>query len=103
MQVSYDDKYADLAAAFQYEQVRRLKAVLEQHGVSREVAKAICGDFTFELAMLLDQGELTVDGESYSPCLAFAPENDETLYAQPAAVEYHEYAFGTTADVFKLG
>jgi hypothetical protein len=51
--------------------------------------------------MLLDQGDITVNGETYSPCLAFMQGEKGPLYAHTSEVEYHEYAFGTTADVYR--
>lgn len=100
MEVIFDDDYEELAAQFQYQQVRLLKDALKRHGVSKEVAKQICGDFTFDLAMLFDQGEITVGGVTYSPCLSFMPDDEDTLYAHTDDVDYHEYAYGTTADVY---
>jgi len=50
--------------------------------------------------MLFDQGELDLGGESYRPCVTFTA-NENTFYVQPANIEYHEYAFGTTAEVFE--
>lgn len=100
MEVIFDDDYEEMAAEFQYQQVRLLKAALKRHGISKEVAKQICGDFTFDLAMLLDQGEIEVNGETYSPCLAFMLDDEDTLFAHTDEVEYHEFAFGTTADVY---
>jgi hypothetical protein len=100
MKVEFDEKYEQIAAEFQYEQILLLKATLERHGIARDLAKKICGDFSFDLAMLFDQGEIVVDGEAYAPCLAFTAD-DETLYAQPPEIEYHEYAFGTTAEAYE--
>jgi hypothetical protein len=101
MEVIFDDDYERLAAEFQYEQVRLLKDALKRHGVPTEVAKQVCGDFTFDLAMLLDQGEINVNGETYSPCLAFMQGENGPLYAHTDEVEFHEYAFGTAADVYR--
>lgn len=99
MSVLFDDRYEDLAAEFQYRQVEMLKKTLERHGIEKDVAQKICGEFTFDLAVLFDQGGLEVDGEEWRPCVAFTAD-EETFYAQPGDVAYHEYAFGTTKDVY---
>ena len=46
----------------------------------------ICGEFSFDLAMLFDRGELEAEGESYRPCVAFTAD-EETFYVQPADIE----------------
>jgi len=95
-----NDLYEPLAAEFQYEQVRILKRILEKFGISGEKAKEITGEFTFELAMLFDQGEFDLEGETYRPSITFTSD-EETHIAQPAEIDFHEYAFGTTAEVFE--
>lgn len=100
MSVVLDERYADLAAQFQRTQISMLRKVLKKYGVVDEAARDICGEFSFDLAMLLDQGELDLGGESYRPCVAFTAD-EETFYVQPADIGYHEYAFGTTAEVFE--
>src|SRR5689334_23003813 len=100
LSVVLDERYADLAAQFQREQVELLRKALKKHNVVGKVARDICGEFTFDLSMLFDQGEFDLGGEAYRPSVAFTTDED-TFYVQPADVEYHEYAFGTTADVFE--
>ena len=100
MSVILDERYAELAAQFQREQIALLRQTLKKYGVIGKAAQDICGEFSFDLAMLFDQGELDLGGESYRPCVAFTAD-EETFYVQPADVEYHEYAFGTTAEVFE--
>lgn len=100
MSVVLDERYADLAAQFQRAQISILRNTLKKYGVVGKTARDICGEFSFDLAMLFDQGELDAEGESYRPCVAFTAD-EETFYIQPAHIEYHEYAFGTTAEVFE--
>jgi len=95
-----DDRYGDLAAEFQRAQVSALRRALLKYGIERDLAKKICGEFSFDLAMMFDQGEFDFDGDSYRPCVAFTAD-EEVFYVQPANIEYHEYAFGTTAEVFE--
>lgn len=100
MSIVRSDEYEDLAADFQYEQVRLLRAVLKKYGVTGAQAKEICGEFTFDLSMLFDQGEFELGGETYRPCICFTPD-EEKFHVQSAGVEFHEYAFGTVADIFE--
>ena len=100
MSVVLDERYADLAAQFQRAQISILRNTLKKYGVVGKAARDICGEFSFDLAMLFDQGALDAEGESYRPCVAFTAD-EETFYVQPADIEYHEYAFGTTAEVFE--
>ncbi len=94
-----DSRYEHLAAQFQYEQIAMLKAALTKHGIAPELALEICGDFTFELSMLFDQGEIEMDGAGYRPTIAFTADED-TFYVQPDDVEYHLHAFNSTQEVF---
>jgi len=100
MDVVLDDRYGDLAAEFQREQVRALRRALLKYRVEPGLAKQICGEFSFDLAMMFDQGEFDLGGETYRPCVAFTAD-EEVFYVQPASIEYHEYAFGTTAEIFE--
>jgi len=99
MTIVVDDKYELLAAEFQYQQILLLKQTLEKYGIQPDVAKNICGDFTFDLAVMLDQGEIELEGEAFRPGITFTAD-EETFYVQPAEVEYHDYAYGTTDEVF---
>ena len=100
MSVVLDERYADLAAQFQRAQISILRNTLKKYGVVGKAARDICGEFSFDLAMLFDQKANDAEGESHRPCVAFTAD-EETFYVQPADIEYHEYAFGTTAEVFE--
>lgn len=100
MSTVLDDKYEELAAQFQYQQILILKNTLKKYGVLGELAKEICGDFSFDLAMLIDQGELDSGGETYRPSIAFTSD-EEVYFVQTEEVEFHEYAYGTTANIFE--
>ena len=95
-----NDLYEPLAAEFQYEQVKILKQVLKENGITGEKAKKITGEFTFNLAMLIDQGEIEHEGQLLRPSITFTAD-EETHIAQPAEIDFHEYAFGTTEEVFE--
>lgn len=100
MSTVLDDKYEELAAQFQFQQIVILKNTLKKYGVVGEVAKEICGDFSFDLAMLLDQGEIDSEGETYRPSIAFTAD-EKVFFVQTAEIEFHDYAYGTTAEVFE--
>ena len=99
MDVIDKEKYEALAEKFQREQVDLLKQTLSKYGVEYAVAKEICGEFSFDLAMLFDQGELSLDKEIFRPVVAFTSD-EENFFVQPAGVAFHEYAFGTVADAY---
>jgi hypothetical protein len=97
-----DSRYEQLAAQFQYQQIALLKAALDKHGIAPALAQEICGDFTFDLSILIDQGEIELDGAGYRPSIAFTSDED-TFYVQPDDVEYHVHAFNSTQEVFENG
>lgn len=99
MTTTMDSRYELLAAQFQYQQIAILKAALDKHGVAPALAQEICGDFTFDLSMFFDQGEIEMDGALYRPTVAFTADED-TFYVQPDDVEYHQHAFNSTQEVF---
>ena len=99
MKFTVSENYEDLGAEFQYQWISLLKDSLKKHGIADETAKEICGDFTFDLSMLLDQGDITHNGISYRPVISFAPD-EESLLMQNPEFEYHEYAFGNISEAF---
>jgi hypothetical protein len=100
MSTIMDSRYEQLAAQFQYQQIALLKAALDKHGIAPALAQEICGDFTFDLSILIDQGEIELDGAGYRPSIAFTSDED-TFYVQPDDVEYHVHAFNSTQEVFE--
>jgi hypothetical protein len=102
MSTVMDSRYEELAAQFQYQQIAILKAALEKHGIAPAIAQDICGDFTFDLSIFIDQGEIELDGAGYRPSIAFTADED-TFYVQPDDVEFHVHAFNSTQEVFADG
>jgi len=93
-----------LCAQFQYQWIATLRDTLKKHGIPAAAAREICGDFSFDLSMIFDQGEIKSGRDTYRPVVAFTDDADEpTMIYQDGGVEFHEYAFGTTAEVFKSG
>ncbi len=99
MVVLDQERYEILAEKFQREQVSLLRSALKQHGIAGDTAREICGVFSFDLAMVFDQGELELDQKSFRPVVAFTADEEEFL-VQPARVSFHEHAYGTVADEF---
>jgi hypothetical protein len=102
MSTLMDSRYEHLAAQFQYQQIAILKAALEKHNIAPEIAQDICGDFTFDLSIFIDQGEIELDGQGYRPSIAFTADED-TFFVQPDDVEFHVHAFNSTQEVFADG
>ena len=100
MSTIMDSRYEQLAAQFQYHQIAMLRAALTKHGIAPALALEICGDFTFDLSMLLDQGEIELEGQGYRPTIAFTAD-EENFLVQPDDVEYHQHAFNSTQEVFE--
>jgi hypothetical protein len=103
MKIVEEEFYEDLCAQFQYEWIRSLRRTLAKYNIPDEVAKNICGEFSFDLSMLFDQGDIVYEGQGYRPVVAFTDDHEEesTLVIHEHGVEFHEYAFGTTADVYE--
>lgn len=98
------EKLEALCAAFQRQWIASLRDTLRSHGIPDDVAKSICGDFSFELSMLLDQGELEHEGRSYRPFVAFdegAVDGDGALIVDSLGPEFHDYAYGTTEEAYE--
>jgi len=100
-----DTEYEDLealCAEFQRQWVALLRDRLKKHGIPHELAKSICGEFSFDLAMLFDQGEIECEGRSYRPFVAFTDDADEPkLLVEPNGPQFHEYALGTTDEAYE--
>jgi hypothetical protein len=94
MDIIQSDNYVALGAQFSVEVVMILNEALKKHIISKELRKEICGDFTFNFSMLLDQGEIN----NSKPSLAFI-ENDSLLIKNDG-FDYHDYAFGNVDEVF---
>ena len=96
------DKLESLCADFQMQWIVRLRDSLKKHGISNEIAKTICGDFSFDLSMLFDQGEIEFEGSTYRPFISFTNDGDEPcLIVEPNGPQFHEYAFGTTDEAYE--
>lgn len=103
-----EDDYARLealCAGFQRQWIADLRDTLRAHGIADEVAKSVCGDFSFALSMLLDQGEIAYQGRMCRPFVAFEAESGEEepgeMIVEPLGPEFHEYAYGTTEEAWE--
>jgi hypothetical protein len=59
LRVVLDERYADLAAQFQRAQIAMLRNTLNKYGVIGDAARDICGEFSFDLAMILIKARST--------------------------------------------
>lgn len=100
MKINTTEKYEDLAAEWQYQMLRILKETLSRHKVTADVAKEICGDFAFDLAMLQDQGEITVESEEFRPVICFDNLEGELHFNTDDQFQLHDYAYGTNSELF---
>ena len=94
MEIVESEKYDDFAAEFQFEMIKILNETLKKHNIPTELRKEICGDFTFDFSMLIDQGRIA----DAVPIVTFY--QDEILYMRNETFEFHDYAFGNTDEVF---
>ena len=100
-----DDSYEEIAAEYQYQMINILNEALSKHGLSQDVRKAICEDFTFDFGMLHDQGEIKLagshmkNGKQFEPIIAFL--NAKELHLTSEYFSWHEYAFGNVEEALK--
>jgi hypothetical protein len=95
MEILENELYDDFAAEFQFEMIKILNETLKKHKIPLDTRKEICGDFTFDFSMLIDQGEI----KDSTPIITFF--QDKKLYIRNETFEFHEYAFGNTDEVFE--
>jgi len=101
MEIIINEKYGELAVEWQYQMLCILKESLKKHSIENSKAKDICGDFTFDFAMLQDQGEIRVEKEQYRPVICFENTKEELIYNSDDNIQLHEYAFGNTDEAFE--
>lgn len=99
MQLQITEQYEDLATEWQYQLILLLKEKLAKFGVSEAQAKEIVGEFTFDLSMLHDQGEIRVEGKSFNPRISFADYRGDLISSDEES-NLHEYAFGSTSEAY---
>ena len=87
MELIKANEYEDLSMEFQHQIVEVLDKTLAAKGVAKADRADICGNFLFDLAMLLDAGVIEHGEKSYSPSVAF--ESSDQLYVN-SGVLFHE-------------
>ena len=93
-----DNSYEDLAMEFQYKVVEALDDILIRKGIADKDRLEICGELSFDLAMILDDRAIEFDGNLYQSTVCF--ESDGKLFVN-AGVLMHEYAFGVASGYFE--
>lgn len=99
MEIQISEEYEELSAEWQYQMILILKEVLAKQGIDGDKAKDIIGDFTFDFAMLHDQGEIKLEGNSYNPRISFSDFQGKLLTTDEET-SLHDYAFGSTSEAF---
>ena len=95
MEIIQSEDYEALGADFQFQVITLLNEALKKHKITEELRKEICGDFTFDFSMLIDQGEIN----NSKPVICFIEK--EKLITKNDEFEYHDYAFGNVDEVFE--
>jgi hypothetical protein len=93
-----DNSYEDLAMEFQYKVVGALDEILKKKGIGDKDRLDICGELSFDLAMILDDRPIELGGKEYQSTVCF--ESDGKLFVN-AGVLFHEYAFGVASGYFE--
>lgn len=100
MELIITDEYDQLAIEWQHQMIAILKEKLSKFEVDDDVAEEIVGEFAFDFALLHDQGEITVNGESYNPRICFDDYND-SLIASEEGSTLHDYAFDSVSEIYR--
>lgn len=99
MELQIAEEYGELAIEWQYQFIALLKEKLDKFGVAPNVAKDIVGEFSFDFAMLHDQGEISVKGKKFNPRIAFDNFSGELVCSDEES-NLHEFAFGSTSEAY---
>lgn len=100
MKIINNELYEEIAAEWQYQMILILKDTLKKHKIDDSKAKGICGDFTFDLSMLQDQGEINVEQKEYRPVICFESPDEELFYNSDEDFQLHDYTFGNNDEAF---
>lgn len=99
MELKISTDYEELANSWQYQLIILLKAKMELFDVEEEKAKEIIGEFVFDLAVLHDQGEISVNGTAFNPRICF-DDFAGNLISSDEPSNLHEFAFASTGEAF---
>ena len=97
MEILENENYDDYAAEFQFEMIKIFNETLKKQNIAFKKRKEICGDFTFDFSMLIDQGEIN----DALPRVTFYKEDENRLYFGSSTFAFQEYAFGNTDAIFE--
>lgn len=99
MELKFSAEYEELSLEWQYQLICLLRDKLEKFEVPEEIAKEIVGEFTFDFAMLHDQGEIKLQGKQFNPKIAFDNLAGSLICSSEESC-LHEYAFGSTSEAY---
>lgn len=94
MKVTPSSNYENFATQFQYEMIKVLNDALKTQRIKKKDREEICGDFSFNISMLLDQGKIN----GAVPVVGF--KKGGKLIVNDGTFEYHEYSYGNVDEVF---
>ena len=94
MKLTSSAEYENFGAEFQYQVIKMLNEALKAQKVKKKEREEICGDFSFNFSMLLDQGKI----KGAMPIVTFKKGNK--LLLNNGGFEYHEYSYGNVDEVF---
>jgi len=99
MELQLSENYEELAIEWQFQLISILRDTLKKFGVDKDIAKEIVGEFSFDLSMLHDQGEIRHQGKDYNPRIAFDNFSGKLICSSEES-NLHEYAFGNTSEAY---
>ncbi len=102
MKVKSDDKlqYEALAVEWLIQINSKLKEVLKKNNVPKNIQEEICGEFSFHLAMLQDQGKIKTGSQAYRPVIVFEDKEHKVLFTGNNKFQLHEYVYGVVEELF---
>jgi len=102
MKVKSDDKlqYEAVAVEWLIQMNSKLKNVLKKNNVPKNIQEEICGEFSFDLAMLQDQGKIKTGSQAYRPVICFEDNEQQLVFASDDKFQLHEYVYGVVEELF---
>jgi len=82
-----------LGLEFQYEVIKILNESLKEQKIKKKIREEICGDFSFNFSMLLDQGKI----KDTIPLVVFKKGNK--LLMNDGSFDYYESSYGNVDEV----
>jgi len=105
MKIINSDKYEDMAAAYQCLQIQTLYQTLKANGLTPDLIRKICEDFTFSFGVQNDQCWVESDNGKVFPTVGFTnkqyDQEPDELYLSNGMFSFAEYAYGDISWFFE--